>query len=155
MRHPNLITLVFMLSGSVLPVAASAQQPDAKPNDAQVQTQSTPAQSTPVQPEHTPQQADQSRQQDQQRAEDTRINRDWTARQGSSDRADADRMRQRDEEQDNRTVGRNWRMGDDERSSRYGSMDRSEGHYRDGRPYRRVKTCVEYDNGDEFCRYLD
>jgi hypothetical protein len=34
-------------------------------------------------------------------------------------------------------------------------MGRGEGQYRETRPYRRVKTCIEYDNGDEFCRYIE
>jgi hypothetical protein len=37
-----------------------------------------------------------------------------------------------------------------------GYAERSEGrYYHDARPRPRVKTCVEYENGDEFCRYRD
>jgi hypothetical protein len=180
MSHRHLFIALFLLSGSALPVAVSAQQPDAKPSENQVQSQSTPAQSQstpaqsqgtpgqsqtiPVQPERTPQQADQARQQDHRNAEDARINRDWTIRGRGDEHADMDRMRQRhmdsaDQDQDGRTVGRNWRRDSDEldRGSRYGAIDRDrdEGRYYEARPRRRVKTCVEYENGDEFCRYRD
>lgn len=77
---------------------------------------------------------------------------------------DTDRMRQRqmgrmmDQDEDHQTTGRNWRRDDDDmdRGRRYGSMDRSEGRYSYELPPRaRVKTCIEYENGDEFCRYRD
>jgi hypothetical protein len=155
MSHRHVITLLIMLSGSILPAAVSAQQPDAKPNENQVQPQSTP-----VQPERTPQQADQARPQENRSAEGTRINPDWTTRQRGEDRGDVDRQRRTDridQDQDNRTVGRNWRRDDDEqqRGSRYGSMDRDGGRYYEPPPRRRIKTCIEYENGDELCRYRD
>ena len=60
-----------------------------------------------------------------------------------------DRMRQRqmDRDEDRRTVGRNWRLDDDDmdRRPRYGHRG----------PSRRIKTCIEYENGDEFCQYRD
>jgi hypothetical protein len=67
------------------------------------------------------------------------------------------RMDRVDQDQDHRTVGRNWRRDDDEseRGSQYGSMDRDGGRYNDIRPRRLVKTCIEYENGDEFCQYRD
>ena len=141
-----LITLLFILTGSVLPGAVFAQQPDAKPNESQIQSQNTP-----VQAERTPQQSDQARQQDNRNAEGTRINPDWTTRQGNDERTD--RPRRTDQGQDNRTVGRNWHRDYDEleRSSRYRDEDR----YYEDRPRRRIKTCVEYENGDEFCHYRD
>jgi hypothetical protein len=54
-------------------------------------------------------------------------------------------------------VGRNWQRDydDTEHGSRYGWADRDENHYREPRPRSRIKTCVEYENGDEFCRYRD
>ena len=130
---------------------------DTTPNVNQPQTQSSP-----VQPERTPQQSDQARKQDNRSAEETRINRDWTTQQRGDDRMDMDRMRQRhmgrmmEQDENRRTVGRNWRRDDDDmdRGPRYG--DRSEGRdYNEPRPRRRVKTCIEYENGDEYCRYRD
>lgn len=155
MSHRHLITLsLFLLSSSGFPVVASAQQPDAKPSESQAQPQSPP-----VQPERTPQQSDQARQQDNRNAEGTRVNPDWTTRQRNDERADMDRPRRmdRDQDQDHRTMGRNWRRDDDDfgRGSRYGSMDRDGGRYYDDRPRRRVKTCIEYENGDEYCQYRD
>lgn len=66
--------------------------------------------------------------------------------------------RMMDQDEDHQTTGRNWRRDDEDmdRGRRYGSADRSEGaYYRDARPRARVKTCIEYENGDEFCRYRD
>jgi hypothetical protein len=155
MNRRHLIALLLLISGAALPVPVSAQQPDAKPNENQVQSQTNP-----VQPERTPQQSDQARQQDNRSAEGTRINPGWTARQRDDARADMERQRRMDrvdQDQDHRTVGRNWRRDDDElgRGSRYGSMDRDGGRYYDDRRRRRVKTCIEYENGDEFCQYRD
>ncbi|MGY4433977.1 hypothetical protein ACVWWO_006454 [Bradyrhizobium sp. F1.13.1] len=79
---------------------------------------------------------------------------------------DMDRMRQRqmgrmmDQDEDHRTTGRNWRRDDDDMDRGYGSPGRGEGRYEgryhgEMRPYARTKTCIEFENGDEFCRYRD
>jgi hypothetical protein len=78
---------------------------------------------------------------------------------------DKDRLRQRqmgrmmdDDDDDHQTTGRNWRRDGDEasRGSRFGYAERNEGRYSyDVRRRPRVKTCWEYENGDEFCRYRD
>ncbi|MEK9280472.1 MULTISPECIES: hypothetical protein [unclassified Bradyrhizobium] len=170
MRRSDLAAILFLMSG-IIPVTASAQQTtsdtnqstsQAGPERPAQQSGQSQAQDTPTQPERTPQQSDQSRDRDRRNAEDTRINRDWTARQRGEDRMDMDRMRQRqgrmmDQDEDHRTTGRNWRQDDDDmdRGRRYGSVDRSEGRYYEVRPRPRVKTCIEYENGDEFCRYRD
>lgn len=149
MSQRRLIAMLFLISGSILPVAVSAQQPDTKQPESQAQPQTTP-----VQPERTPQQSDQAREQENRNAEATRINPNWTTRQRNDERADMDRRGRMD--QDNRTVGRNWHGDyDDERGSRYGWTERGEDRYRDSGPRSRVKTCIEYENGDEFCRYRD
>ena len=155
MSHRPLIYFLILLFGSMEPVTVSAQQPDAKPSESQAQPPSAP-----VQPERSPQQSDQARQQDNRDAEGTRVNPDWTTRQRNDERADMERQRRmdrNDQDQDNRTVGRNWRREEDGfgRGSRYGSMDRDGGRYYDDRTRRRVKTCIEYENGDEFCQYRD
>jgi hypothetical protein len=153
-------------------------RPGRAPQDSdQVQTQNSPVQpertpqqsgqaqtqNTPVQPERTPQQSDRARDGDRRSAEDARINRDWTTRQRSEERMDMDRTRQRqmgrmmDPDEDHRNMGRTWRRDYDDMDGgpRYGS-DRSEGrYYYEIRPRPRVKTCIEYENGDEFCRYRD
>jgi hypothetical protein len=61
-------------------------------------------QSAPVLKEQTPSQAEQSRDQDRSRAEDTKIDRDWKAQDrdgANTGRADSDRSHE--------TVGRDWR----------------------------------------------
>lgn len=141
------VAAMLLLSSSLVP---SFAQGEAKsPDLSQPQT-------TPVQPELTPQQSDQAKEQNRQRAEDTRVNRDWKAEQrdgdnmGRSDQNDTGRMRHMDRDMDrgHRTVGRN---PDDYRDR----ADR-EGYgrgYDEDRPQRRVKICVEYKNGDEYCHY--
>ncbi|MGY3548967.1 MULTISPECIES: hypothetical protein [unclassified Bradyrhizobium] len=170
MRRSDFI-LPLLVVASLYPTTASAQQNerDANQSQSEVQGERDPqrsdqaqAQNNPVQPERTPQQSDQSRERDRKSAEDTRINRDWTTRQRGEDRMDSDRIRQRqmgrmmDQDEDHRTVGRNWRLDDNDMDRGRGYAERNEGrYYYEARPRPRVKTCVEYENGDEFCRYRD
>jgi hypothetical protein len=108
---------------------------------------------TPVQPERTLRQSERSREQDRERAEDVRVGRGWRTEDRDSDRSDRmghnDMGRTRDE-----TVGRNWRMrpDDDDHADRGGY---GRGYYDEDRPRRRVKVCVEYADGHEYCRYRD
>ncbi|WP_158670499.1 hypothetical protein [Bradyrhizobium guangdongense] len=147
MRVSAIATLIFLSSGLVSGFAF-AQQPEPAPG-------SNEAQATPVQPERTPQQSDQAREQDRKSAEDTRIKRGWTTQQRDADRMDMDRMRQRHmgrmmDDMDHRTTGGNWRMQRDD-----DDMDRRSRYRDEDRPRRRVKICFEYEDGDEFCRYRD
>ena len=91
------------------------------------------------------------------------MGRDWRMRRG-----DGDRMGR-----DDRDVGPEMRRGDrneyrdrDKDRGRYGDRDdrdnqgwdraerdRDYRSYDDDRARRRVKVCVEYENGDEYCRY--
>jgi hypothetical protein len=64
------------------------------------------AQSAPVQKEQAPSQAEQSRDQDRSRAEDTKIGRDWKAQDQDNDGAKAGRA---DTSRSQETVGRDWR----------------------------------------------
>jgi hypothetical protein len=111
-----------------------------------------PPQLAPVQPERSPRQAEQARDQDRKSAEDVQLGRDWRTEQRDGDRRGQRRMgRMNDEDDsDHRTVGRNWRMqrGDDVR----GYYD-GRGYYDEDRPRTRIKVCTEYENGDEVCRY--
>jgi hypothetical protein len=107
---------------------------------------------TPVQPERTPRQSEQSRDQERNRAEDVRVGRGWRTQGRDDERSDRmgynDMGRTRDQ-----TVGRNWRTRpDDDRADRDGY---GRGYYDEDRPRRRVKVCVEYADGDEYCRYKD
>ena len=67
------------------------------------------AQSASVQTEQTPQQSDQSREQDRSRAEDVKIGRDWKAEEGNKNDAKA-------ANQDHQTIGRDWRAHPDNRN---------------------------------------
>jgi len=100
---------------------------------------------TPVQPERSPRQAEQSLDQERKAAEDVRVGRDWRAEQRDGDRMGQRRMgRMNDEDDsDHRTVGPNWRM----------QRDYGRGYYDEDRPRTRVNICTEYENGDEICRY--
>ena len=148
MRVPAAAT-VLLLSSCLLSAGASAQQANSTPRAGQTEA-------VPVQPERTPQQSDQARERERQSAEDTRVNRDWTAQQREDDRMGMDRMRQHrmgrmmDQDMDHRTTGRNARMQRDD-----DDMDRRARSSDGDRPYRRVKICYEYENGDELCRYRD
>ncbi|HEX3116384.1 MAG TPA: hypothetical protein VHQ48_12955 [Bradyrhizobium sp.] len=153
MRVLTAATILF-LSSSLVP--SFAQDEGKSPAPSQPQT-------VPVQPERNPQQSEQSREQDRQRAEGTRIERDWRAERRDGDyrgqmgKNDMGRMREgtgRYMDEDNRTVGRNWQMHPgDERADR-GGYDRSyRGYYDEDRSRRRVKICVEYEDGDEYCHY--
>jgi hypothetical protein len=139
------VATIVLLSSSLVP--SFAQNEGKPPTPSQPQT-------VPVQPERTPQLSEQSREQDRQRAEDTRLGRDWRVqrdgdRMGRMDREEMGRMMdsmRRDMDSDHRTVGRGWRMRpDDERADR--------GYPDEDRLRRRVKVCFEYENGDEYCRY--
>jgi hypothetical protein len=111
-----------------------------------------------VQPEHTPQQSEQSREQDRDRGQDVQIHRDWRAQEHGDERSD--RATGRDDryghyDREGRTVGRNWRM-EHESDRDHDGYRRDEYRDRDfdeGRGRRRIKICMEYENGDEYCHY--
>jgi hypothetical protein len=133
------------------------------PSFAQNQGNSPPAaqpQTVPVQPERSPQQSDQSREQDQKRAEDVRVRPGWrtqdadrTDRMGENDTGRMREQMRGDRDWDRRTVGRSWRMGPDEDRADRDEYRRN--YYDRDQPRRRVKVCVEYADGDEYCRYRD
>jgi hypothetical protein len=126
---------ILMLSSSLSPVLAE---------EAGNATGSNQPLTVPVQPERNPQQSEQFREQDRQRADDVKIGRGWRAEDVDRSRTnDSGRMTD-DQDRDRRTVGRGQRMRSDD----------DEGGYRsDDRPRRQVKICYEYENGDEYCHY--
>lgn len=140
------VAVMLLLSSSVVP--AFAQDEGKPPALSQPET-------TPVQPELTPQRSDQAKEQNRQRADDTRVDRDWRAQQRNGDNmghsgrtSDMDC----DMDRDHHTAGRSWRMHPDD----YHDRGDREGYGRgndDDRLQRRVKVCVEYENGDEYCHY--
>ena len=147
MRIFAVVTILF-LSSSLTPSFAQDAKNASTPNEPQT---------VPVQPERTPQQSDQAREQDRKNSEGVKVGRDWRAQQRADDNRnmgpnDAGRRDERDIDRDHHTVGRDWRARPDEdRAERDGYGGR--GSYNDDRPFRRVKVCFEYENGDEYCRY--
>jgi hypothetical protein len=123
----------------------------------------TAPQIVPAQPDQNSQQPrDQRSDRDQPRADDRESGRDWRMRRGDDNR----------QGRDDREMGPDWRMHRDRDSDwdkdrgRYGERrdrddrgwdraDRGRDYrgYDGDRPRRRVKVCVEYENGDEYCRY--
>ena len=121
----------------------------------QPDTKSNQTTTVPVQPERSQQQqSQQSREEDRDRSEDRPVGRDWRAYPSDRNSMGQGRMRdrmERDTDSDHRTVGRDWRVRpDDERADRNGY---GRGYYDEDRPRRRVKVCVEYEDGDEYCHY--
>src|ERR1700730_6508036 len=116
------------------------------------------------------QQQDQRTGRDQTRSDDREMGRDcMIGREGMMRRGDGDRMGH-----DDREMGRDWRMHRDREAGRDRDKDRerygergdrdwdragrdrdNRGYYDQDRPRRRVKICVEYENGDEYCRYRE
>jgi hypothetical protein len=121
-------------------------------------------------PPTVPSQSDQNSEPQRERAErgrprddDREIGRDWRMRRGDSERMgredrdtgpewgrhrDRDYDRESDKDRD-RYSDRDNRRGRDRAD---GGRDDG-GYYEEDRPRRRVKICIEYENGDEYCRY--
>ena len=127
-----------------------------------------------------PQQLGQNAGREQQKADDREMGRDWRMRRsGESERAgredreigrggmmrrdDSDHMgRDRDYDKDRGRYmdrGRYQERGDRDREHGDRDWDHADrdreyrGYVEAERPRRRVKICVEYDNGEEYCRY--
>jgi hypothetical protein len=90
------ITTAMLLSSALGPVSTE------EPGAAQGANQ---AQSVPVQPDRTPQESNQARDQERARGEDVQIGRDWKAHESDGNRVG--RVDKTDE--DHQTVGRDWR----------------------------------------------
>jgi hypothetical protein len=166
MRGSKIATILFLLSGFV-PVAAIAQQ--ATPDGNQdTQTQTGQTQQHPGQPEtQNFQQGKTQQPSSQAQHQDTNVEPPHTAQQTDQQQAEErikraeermiiDRIRQRlMEERGAEQNGRSSRADDDDVNlgPRYRSAAPGEAPYYEARPYPRVKTCIEYENGDEFCRY--
>jgi len=121
----------------------------------------SPPQAVPTQPAPSDQNGQQPRDQrtdrGQSKGDEREMGRDWRMRRNDGDRG-----------RDDRDMGPDMRRGDrdeyrdrDTDRGRYGDRDdrgwdRADRDYRspdEVRPRRRVKVCIEYDNGDEYCRY--
>jgi hypothetical protein len=146
-----LILAALLLGSSSL--SPSFAQDQAKP-PVQVPQTGAPARTD----ENAEQPRDQRTGRDQSRTDDREMGPDWRMRRGDGERMGRDRsemgpegrmQRDRDREEDRgRYSGRgdrDWDHADRD--------DDSRGYFDDDRPRRRVKICVEYENGDEYCRY--
>jgi len=151
MRKLFLATIV-LASSSLSAFAQNEGKPPISP------AQSAPTEATPTDPKA--QQRDQRSEEGQSKGGDREMDRDWRMRQrdgdrtGPNDRGSPDMQREyrdeyRDHDKDRSRFRDRERQGWDhaERDLGYRSHDDDE------RPRRRVKICVEYDNGDEYCRY--
>jgi hypothetical protein len=136
-----------------------------------------PQAGTPAPTENSQPQQDQRIGRDQPKTEDREMGPDSKMRRGDGDRTgrddremgrggmmrhgDGDRMGHDDHEMgQDRRMYRGGDMSRDRESERgdrdwdRADRDRDNRGYVDAdRPRRRVKVCVEYDNGDEYCRY--
>jgi hypothetical protein len=147
------LATMLLVSSSLYP--AVAQEQGKAPPVAPPQT--VPAPTDP----NASQQGDQRTDRDQQRGDDRETGRDWRMRRGDGDRMghedramgpDGRTHRDRDADRD-REMDRG-RYGDrDDRGWDRPNRDRDYRGYYEDRPRRRVKVCVEYENGDEYCRY--
>lgn len=161
MRSAALAT-ILLLSTSLAP--AFAEEAEKTPTQSQLET--APAQgqpqTVPVQPERTPQQSEQSLAPDQKRAQDVQVGRDWRTqpRDGDMGRLSSTDMAQMMERMASMCQNMQRMMEQMHAGMRGGRMDRStdrgygDGQYEDRSP-RRAKVCIEYENGDELCRYRD
>jgi hypothetical protein len=149
-----LILAVLLLGSSSL--CPSFAQEQAKPSQAKPPVDVA----QPGAPVRTDQNSEQPRDQrtgrDPSRADDREMGPDWRMRRGDGERMGRDgremgpdpRM-QRDRDWDR---GRYSARGD--RDEDYADRDNDDrGYFDEDRPRRRVKICVEYENGDEYCRY--
>ncbi len=166
-----ILAALLLGSSSLSPSFAQEGKPAA-------QEQGKPAVEAPqtTAPGRTEDKADQPRDQrsgrDQSRGDD-RVGPDWRIRRGDDERFGRDRSEMGGEgrmRRDDREMAPYPRMQrdrdtdrDDERGRYGGRADRDRGYadrdkddrsyFDDDRPRRRVKICIEYDNGDEYCRY--
>lgn len=121
-----------------------------------------PQAGAPAQPDQNSQQRDQRTDRDQPKADDREMGRGGMMRRGDGDRMSRDyremdpdwgmhreRETGRDRDMDRGRYGergdRDWDHADRDRDNR--------SYFDEDRPRRRVKICVEYENGDEYCRY--
>ncbi len=124
----------------------------------------SPPQAVPTQPAPSDQNGQQPRDQrtdrGQSKGDEREMGRDWRMRRNDGDRMGRDdrdmgpdmRRGDRDEYRD-RDTDRGRYCDRDDRGWDRADQDRDYRSYDEDRPRRRVKVCIEYDNGDEYCRY--
>jgi hypothetical protein len=164
---------VFVFATMLL--ASTSLYPAIAQNEGKAPVAGAP-QTVPAQTNPDSQPQDQRTGNDQLRADNREVGRDGRMHHGEGDRMGRDdRMGMgHDDRMDHagREVGRDWRMYRDHEAGRDRDTDRERyrergdrdwdradrdggyrGYYDEDRPRRRMKVCVEYENGDEYCRY--
>ncbi len=151
-----ILAMALLASSSLSP--SFAQETGAPPMAA--------PQTVPMQPDQdSRQQRGQRAERDRSRDDDREMDGDWRMRRGDSDRMGRedremgpgrrmhrDRDEYRDSDKDHGRYGD--RAEGDNRGPDRADRGRSYGDaYDENKPRRRVKICVEYENGDEYCRY--
>lgn len=157
------VATILMLSTS--PAVFAQQTGPSSP------AQTTPApsqpQTVPVEPQRTPQQSDQAKKEEREHSEDVQIGQGWRAHEGPGMGEDHADMRGRMSEADMARMMQHMRMCHEmmERMGRRGHEDNNYGEdraSRDDRSYgdeyrrgdrRRVRICIEDEDGEEYCRY--
>jgi hypothetical protein len=167
-----ILAALLLGSSSLCPSFAQEQEkpPQAKPPVEAPQTGAARTDQNSEQPR------DQRTGRDQSRADDREMGPDWRMRRDDGGRIGRDSREMGSEEamrrdgarmgRDDREMGpapgmqrdRDWDRGrytarGDRDWDHADRDDDSRGYLDDDRPRRRVKICVEYENGDEYCRY--
>ena len=119
----------------------------------------SPPTSVPSQPAPSDQNVQQPRDQrtarGQSRSDDREMGPDWKMHRRDGDDREVGQDMQRGERDEHRDRDKDrGRYGDrDNRGWDRADRNRDDRSYDEYLPRRRVKVCVEYDNGDEYCRY--
>jgi hypothetical protein len=148
-----ILTALLLGSSSLCPSFAQEQ---AKPPQAKPPVDVAQPGAAARTDQNSEQPRDQRTGRDQSRADDREMGPDWRMRRGDGERIGRygremgpDPRMQRDRDWDR---GRYSARGD--RDEDYADRDNDDrGYFDEDRPRRRVKICVEYENGDEYCRY--
>ena len=147
-----LLATILLAASSSLNSSFAQDQGEPKPPRA---PQSIPAQTD----QNSPQQRDQQTDRDRSKDDDRAGYHERMMRRGDNDRMGRD-SREMGPMYRDRETGRDREMDRGRYSDRgnrdddYADRDRGNRGYRDeAQPRHRVKICVEYDNGEEYCRY--
>ena len=151
-----LLATMLLTASSGLNSSFAQDQGEPKPSAGASQT-------IPAQPDQNSQpQRDQRTDRDRSKDDDRAMGQNGMMRRGDSDHIG----------RDDHEMGSNWRMHRDRETGRDRDMDRgrygdrgnrdddyadwdrdNRGYSDEVQPRHRVKICVEYDNGEEYCRY--
>ena len=149
-----LILAALLLGSSSL--CPSFAQEQAKPSQAKPPVDVAQPGAAARTDQNSEQPRDQRTGRDQSRSDEREMGPDWRMRRGDGERMGRygremgpDPRMQRDRDWDRGRYSARWDRDED-----YADRDNDDrGYFDEDRPRRRVKICVEYENGDEYCRY--